>query len=138
MARYARDLSRFAREVAASHAAVKVFRTTTAAWQKWGNWGYEWPPGQMHDYANSPAFVRALNRAALAVVAREPSLAVIDGFASTHARADHTQHGEKGIAGHMVHHGPDIQELHNRVLLLMILRRLCPRTLRHCRQYSDD
>lgn len=87
-----------------------------------------------NDYTHSAAFVREINRAALAEVTRFENISVIDGFEPTHARADHMEHGEKGIGGHMVHHGPDIQELQNRQLLLLVLRQLCPQTLRQCQR----
>ena len=44
-----------------------VPRTTTAAWPKWGNWGFAWPPFELQEYYRSTVSVRVFNQVTLRI-----------------------------------------------------------------------
>ena len=44
-----------------------VPRTTTAAWPKWGNWGFAWPPFELQEYYRSAVSVRVFNQVTLRI-----------------------------------------------------------------------
>ena len=101
---------------------VLIWRTSNAAWPKWGNYGMPWNGFQ--DFVQSTTFVSRMNEVALSVVAPYgPEL--LDSFAMTYPRPDHMESGN-GRGARMVHPGPLVVSEMTRLLVDILMRRLCP------------
>ena len=84
-----------------------MFRSSTSAWQKWGNWGFTWSPQKRQPYTSSSAMVARMNRKATTLL--NPAVTILDGFHLTAPRPDHTEiSNEQSIGGHLVHHGTQV------------------------------
>lgn len=113
-------------------ADLVVYRSTHAAWPKWGNWGFAWP-NTAQDYVASNHFVRVFNAAARAVLAAFPHIKLIDGYGITAPRADHTERSEAHEVGpHLAHHGPEVVGLENLLVNTLVMEKFCPSVLRAC------
>ena len=118
--------------------ALAVFRTSTAGWPKWGNWGFAFnnAASAAQPYTSSPRFVSRFNAEAHRVMADSAAAAadvvVLDAFAPSLPRADHTQRTTLEIGKHMVHHGREVVVLQNLQLLHVILAELWPAELAAC------
>lgn len=70
---------------------VKIFRSTTAAWLKWGNWRVNWTEhDRLQPFTQSWLTVAGFNDLAVPLF-REAGWHVVDGFGSTIGRPDHTE-----------------------------------------------
>ena len=96
-----------------------VFRSTTAAWQKWGNWGFRWPI-QPQPFTTSAAMVTRMNRKAFDTL--DSTIKLIDGYHLTLSRPDHTQiTNDQQTGKHLVHHGPEVNGVLNLIFIHFIL-----------------
>jgi hypothetical protein len=101
---------------------LKIFRTTGAAWVRWGNFGFSWPPGILQFMYDSPHLARRLNDIALEVINESGyGVKVYDLFWMSWSRPDNTeiQHNND-IGGHIVHVGRDPLKVSIRKLLTIV------------------
>ena len=113
-------------------ASMKIFRTTTTGWHKYGNYGFAWPVNLPQPFPYSAHLTYHLNQVAFDVVKNSPfDIHILDGYWLTFSRPDHTQVKsiENEIGGHLVHYGPEVIGAMNRQLLMLILYDVCPQTL---------
>jgi len=117
--------------VGAYDAQLKIFRTTTAGWHKYGNFGFAWPADTPQTLPFSTHMVYQFNQVALDVVKRSQfDVHVLDGYWLSLARPDHTEVTRENVIGqHLVHYGPEVIGVMNRQLLMLILHDTCPQTL---------
>ncbi len=115
---------------------VKVFRTTTAAWLKFGNSQVDW----FHpDYRDEQVFISnwlsvvRFNELAVPLF-KKAGWHIIDGFQSSIGRPDHA---EKKQGGAMVHFDHEVPDAHNQQLLSIVLEELCPHVLASCSDASS-
>jgi hypothetical protein len=118
--------------MSANPRGLNVFRTTTAGWPKWGNWGFPWPQDTLQPYRLSQRPVRMLNAMAMAHLRRAHgnAITILDGYASTVGRPEHTERQRHAmdtpemrnhfIGGHLVHYQPDVPLLHNQALFSLL------------------
>ena len=100
---------------------LKIFRTTNAAWMKWGNFGFAWSARYTPDMVHSPHVVKMFNEIALKLI-RESGydVKVYDFFWMTWARPDDTEiDGDNGNNRHMVHMGLGMLKASVRKLLTL-------------------
>ena len=111
-------------------AGIKIFRTTTAAWLKWGNYQVNWlQKNALQLFITSwPPIVR-WNELALGVIGKAEGWHVIDGFQSSIGRPDHTEWHPDGALVHFEHEVPGV---HNHQLLSIIVHELCPQLFTEC------
>eukprot|EP01047_Picozoa_sp_COSAG01_P055068 COSAG01_NODE_6090_length_3856_cov_6.761778_2_plen_411_part_00 len=106
-----------------------VYRTTNAAWPKWGNWGFSWP-NRPQEFVASNFFLRAFGKVERAILRDFPNVKIIDGYDMTLPRADHTERSKAHEVGpHMAHHGPQVVELQNMLFKTLVLEHFCPSIL---------
>ena len=87
-------------------AELKVFRTTTAGWMKYGNFGFAWPTEKLQLFTRSPNFVGYMNEIAFDIIQTQNQkrivtkasgnsvsnpIWILDGYWLTLARPDHTE-----------------------------------------------
>ncbi len=105
-------------------AGIKVFRTTAAAWLRYGNHRINW----FDTVRNAQIFVRnwysvvKVNEIAVPIFEKAGWL-IIDAFQSSIGRPDHTEKNSNGAFFHFEHEVPD---LHNHQFLSIILVQMCP------------
>ena len=101
---------------------LKIFRTTNAAWVKWGNFGFAWPPEEYQNMVRSPHVVRKFNDIALEVINESGyDVKVYDLFWMSWSRPDSTEiQSANRIGGHMVHLGHDTLKVSIRKLLTIV------------------
>ena len=110
---------------------VKVFRTTTAAWLKFGNYHVNWFASDKRDeqvFISNWLSVMSFNELAIPIFERA-GWRIIDGFQSTIGRPDHT---ERTPGGALVHFDREVPDAHNHQLLSIILEEYCPEVLASC------
>jgi hypothetical protein len=109
---------------------VKVFRSTTAAWLKFGNWRVNWTEHQdMQPFTQSWHTVEGFNSIAVPLF-RAAGWHVVDGFQSTVGRPDHTEVTSSN--GAFVHFEDEVCDLHNQQMLALIVGHLCPGAWGEC------
>jgi hypothetical protein len=124
-------------------ASLKIFRTITAGWHKYGNFGFGWPVNSYQPFPSSTHMTQFFNEVALDVIKKSPfTFQILDGYWLTLSRPDHTQvkTEENEIGAHLVHYGPEVISTLNRQLLMLIMHDICPQTLaawRLCHRTSD-
>lgn len=122
-------------------ASLKIFRTTTAGWHKYGNFGFGWPITTYQPFPSSTHMTHFFNEVALDVIKKSPfSFPILDGYWLTLSRPDHTQvkTEENEIGAHLVHYGPEVISVLNRQLLMFIMQDLCPQTLSAWRPFRKS
>jgi hypothetical protein len=109
---------------------TKIFRSTTAAWLKWGNFKVNWLQKRaLQPFVNSwPPIVR-WNELALGVFDRAEGWHIIDGFQSSIGRPDHAEWHPEGA---LVHFEREVPAAHNHQLLSIIVHELCPQLYAKC------
>mmetsp|Transcript_54988 Transcript_54988/g.112330 ORF Transcript_54988/g.112330 Transcript_54988/m.112330 type:complete len:500 (-) Transcript_54988:130-1629(-) len=95
-----------------------IFRTTTAGWSKWGNWGFAWPHQESQIFIHSHAMVARMNQVASAIL--DPAIPVIDGYHLSLPRPDHTEISTE-IGKRMVHHDYEISQALNLLFINLVL-----------------
>jgi len=101
---------------------LKVFRTTNAAWMRWGNFGFAWPPKAGQSMVESSHVVRMFNDIAIDVIRESRyDIKVYDLFWMTWSRPDDTEiNTVNDIGNHMVHLGHDSLKVSLRKLFTII------------------
>jgi len=112
-------------------AELRVFRSTTAGWLKYGNYGFGWPPNVTQPLSKSSHFVSHFNDIAFDVISKSgQDVYVSDGYWASLARPDNTEAGTLQKRGkHLVHPGMDVVVSLTMNWLLLILRRFCNDTV---------
>jgi hypothetical protein len=107
-------------------ASLKIFQTTSAAWPRWGNFGFMWRPTMSQRYPLSTHFVDAFNRAAFEVLSvYEGTIVIMDGYWITLARPDNRQVDRENSPGkHMVHPGTEVLSALSRTWMTMVLSQI--------------
>lgn len=101
-----------------------VFQTTTAAWMRWGNFGFAWPLDEHQTLPKDPAFVELFNDIARPIM-EAADIPSMDAYYLTLARPDHREFSETNhIGGHMAHAGDQVYEVLLHKWLVMILEHL--------------
>jgi len=112
-------------------ADLKVFRSTTAGWMRYGNFGFAWNLRHEQGFVRSPNFVAKINEIAYDVIkSSEYQIHVIDGYWITLPRPDNTEVSKENKAGkHMVHPGMAVYIEMCRRWLTLIMRHMCNNVL---------
>lgn len=113
---------------------VKIFRTTTAGWLKFGNQHVDWFSSEkrgLQPFINHWLPVARFNNIARHIF-QNASWNIIDGFQTSFGRPDHTEKARGGAP--LVHFGPDIIDLHIYQMFTIMLEYLCPEVLQVCSQ----
>lgn len=118
-------------------AEFRVFRSTTAGWLRYGNFGFSWKPAGKQGFATSPNFVVKLNEIAFDVINSSGyPIDIIDGFWITLPRPDNTESSKLNKAGkHMVHPGVEVYTAMCKKWFTFFMRRMCSNILDD--DYSD-
>lgn len=113
---------------------VKIFRTTTAGWLRFGNQYVDWFSPEkrgLQPFINHWLPVLKLNGIARPIF-QTARWSIIDGFQTSFGRPDHTEKARGGAP--LVHFGSDIFDLHTYQMFTVILEHLCPEVLQKCSQ----
>eukprot|EP00586_Coscinodiscus_wailesii_P019162 CAMPEP_0172493534 /NCGR_PEP_ID=MMETSP1066-20121228/24979_1 /TAXON_ID=671091 /ORGANISM="Coscinodiscus wailesii, Strain CCMP2513" /LENGTH=791 /DNA_ID=CAMNT_0013263745 /DNA_START=323 /DNA_END=2698 /DNA_ORIENTATION=- len=121
--------------IAAYPAALKVFRTSNAGWNRWGNFGLLWSAENEQQFVKSHHSLRELNDVAVDVIndrngadGGRGDIKVLDFYWPTLARPDQTEIGEsdnRDGGAHLVHPGFSSMKLLVRMQIMMILDTFC-------------
>lgn len=108
-------------------ADLKVFRSTTAGWMRYGNFGFAWKPLRNQGFVRSPNFVAKINEIAYDVIKTSGfQIDIIDGYWMTLPRPDNTEVSKENIAGkHMVHPGVEVYTTMCRKWFTFIMQYMC-------------
>jgi len=113
-------------------AALKVFQSTTAAWPKYGNWGFQW--NQNGENMNLISdFCAAFNEIAFEVLAdyKDSDIHIMDGYWITYPRPDNREIGmgsesrESNIGKKLSHPGVEVLSAMVRKWVMLMLDRIC-------------
>ena len=110
---------------------IKIFRTTTAAWLKFGNHQVNWfSPDKREEQVFISNWLSVIKFNQLAVpVFEKAGWHIIDGFQSSIGRPDHA---ERTPGGALVHFDHEVPDAHNHQLLSIVFEELCPQVLSSC------
>mmetsp|Transcript_20086 Transcript_20086/g.41714 ORF Transcript_20086/g.41714 Transcript_20086/m.41714 type:complete len:778 (+) Transcript_20086:103-2436(+) len=124
---YREALEDLTRVIDAYPAQIKIFRSTTAGWQKYGNYGFSWPATSIQPLSRSPHVVHYFNEIAYSTIQKCCStISIADGYWITLPRPDHTQTSDTNQIGkHLVHPGYEILSVFARRWLMTIICGLC-------------
>ncbi|KAL7522755.1 hypothetical protein ACHAWX_007483 [Stephanocyclus meneghinianus] len=124
-------LTRLVQFIDAYPAELKVFRTTTAGWPKYGNYGFTWPASEMQPQSRSTHTVNHFNEIAHDIIRKHgSSIHITDGYWITLPRPDHTQTSEQNQVGkHLVHPGYEVLSVFARRWFMLILWSLCENSI---------
>ncbi len=116
----------------------KIWRSTTASWQKWGNYqiGWSYIPVKQ-PFTSSNFVIPAFNDIAIKLF-RAAGWFVIDGYLPTESRSDHMERTD-GPGAH-VHFAQKVVHLQNVQLLTAVLQSACPaafNTSLQCQAYTE-
>ena len=101
-------------------AKARIFQTTSAAWMKYGNFGFAWPPDKKQYFSLSTHFSEYFNDIAFEVIVAFGNVGIVDAFWLMLARPDNREVDmEQHIGRHMVHPGYEV--LHALVMIWMTL-----------------
>jgi len=117
-------------------ADLKVFRSTTAGWQRYGNFGFSWDPTKPQRITQSPHMVEQMNNVMFDVIAKnnknidqssdDQKIHIMDGYWISLPRPDNTEAGiQNRIGKHLVHPGPEVVWAMSRLWWMAVLRFLC-------------
>jgi len=129
---YKRLFEKFVDTIVSYKADATIFRTTSAGWVRWGNFGFNWGNGVQNPIA-SPHYITLMNKEALDIVQQSKNdIQVLDNFWLTYPRPDDTQIQKDGSTGaHLVHPGEPIAAVSIRKIFMMIMWNICPHHLEH-------
>lgn len=122
---------------ATDYNGIKVFRTTTAAWLKFGNYRVNWLESDKRDeqvFISNWLSVVKFNELAIPLF-QKADWHILDGFQSSIGRPDHT---ERTPGGALVHFDHEVPKTHNHQLLSIIFEGLCPEVLKSCSHNDSD
>ena len=104
-------LRELAETVQSIPAAVRLFQTTTAAWPKYGNYGFAWDPRYAQELPLDAAFVERFNRIAVDELRRlnanstaQKKIAMVDSYWMTLARPDNREINKEIVVGQKMSH----------------------------------
>lgn len=107
-------------------ADLKVFRTTTAGWMRWGNFGFSWDPNQFQGLIQNPYYVEKFNEIAVEVVKNYGNIIIWDVFWLSYARPDNTEVApDNRISRHIIHPGLSVLDVMIRQLLTIVMWHVC-------------
>ena len=100
-----------------------IFRTTNAAWMRWGNFPIAWPPAENQTIIRSTHVVRMFNDIAIHLIKEAGyDVKVYDVFWMSWSRPDDTEiSSDNAIGRHLVHLGHDTLKASLRKLFTMVL-----------------
>lgn len=105
--------------------SLKVFRSTTAVWHRYGNFGFSWRQ-QDQPYTKTHHFVNKVNQIAYGLLKKYPSVHILDGYWLTLPRADNTEASKQNKPGkHMAHPGLAVTDVLARKLFTFLIRHFC-------------
>ena len=114
-------------------AELKVFRSTTPGWMKYGNFGFSWPTDFTQPFQRSHHMVTQINDIAFDVLANADNaddILIMDGFWTSLARPDNTEMGPRNQIGkHMVHPGVEVMDALARKFMHIMMRSTCSEAL---------
>jgi len=115
-------------------ADLKVFRSTTAGWHKYGNYGFSWRANNMQPMSRSPHLAHHFNTIAYDIIQKQSNNIIIaDGYWLTLPRPDHTQTSlENQVGKHLVHPGFEVLSVFARRWFMLILLGLCGDSFESC------
>ena len=105
--------------------SLKVFRSTTAAWHRYGNFGFSWT--KLHQsYTLSFHFINKFNQIAYDLLKKYPSVYILDGYWLTLPRPDNTEVSKDNKAGkHLAHPGFAVTQVLGRKWFTFLMRHFC-------------
>lgn len=99
---------------------ARIFQTTSAAWMKYGNFGFAWPPDEKQFFSLSTHFSEHFNDIAFEVITAFGNVGIVDAYWLMLARPDNREVDmEQHIGRHMVHPGNEV--CHAMVMIWMTL-----------------
>ena len=105
---------------------IKIFQTTTAAWQKYGNYGVAWDPRYGQPLPLDTSFIEYFNAVAVQTLRQYPNIQIIDGFYVSLSRPDHREVDAKSALGRKLSHpGVEVISAMVRMWSMLILQDLC-------------
>ncbi len=105
--------------------SLKVFRSSTAAWHRYGNFGFGWKK-MNQPYTKTHHFVDKYNQIAYDILKKYPSVHILDGYWLTLPRPDNTEASKENKAGkHMAHPGLAVTDVLVRKWFTFLIRHLC-------------
>ena len=114
-------------------AELKVFRSTTPGWMKYGNFGFSWPTDFTQPFQRSHHMVTQINEIAFDALANADNaddVLIMDGFWTSLARPDNTEMGPRNQIGkHMVHPGVEVMDALARKFMHIMVRSTCSEAL---------
>ena len=114
-------------------AELKLFRSTTPGWMKYGNFGFSWPTDFTQPFQRSHHMVTQINDIAFDVLANADNaddILIMDGFWTSLARPDNTEMGPRNQIGkHMVHPGVEVMDALARKFMHIMVRSTCSEAL---------
>lgn len=108
-------------------ADVVAFRTTSAGWMKYGNYGFGFRPTSIQPYSLSPDIVKEFNEVATHTIrSGSERIVFLDGYFLSLARPDHREVSENNDIGkHLVHPGPEVVNASAAIWLMVVLDESC-------------
>jgi len=133
IATYKKQFQEMVRFIGDYPAELKVFRSTTPGWMKYGNFGFSWPTDFTQPFQRSHHMVTQINDIAFDVLANADNandILIMDGFWTSLARPDNTEMGPRNQIGkHMVHPGVEVMDALARKFMHIMLRSTCSEAL---------
>ena len=130
---YRRQIQEMVRFIGNYPAELKVFRSTTPGWMKYGNFGFSWPTDFTQPFQRSHHMVTQINEIAFDVLANADNaddVLIMDGFWTSLARPDNTEMGPRNQIGkHMVHPGVEVMDALARKFMHIMVRSTCSEAL---------
>ena len=109
---------------------MKIFRTTWAAYSKYGNYGFGWPGDVEQLQPTSQHVLKVFHDEAVKIIAEDwYNTHFVDGFAMTYARDEHSKHVKgHAIGDHMAHQGRETVAATDVMWMNLVLGEFCPKT----------
>jgi len=130
---YRQQFEKMVRFIGEYPAELKIFRSTTPGWMKYGNFGFSWPTEFVQPFQRSHHMVTHINDIAFDVLANSDNandIHIMDGFWTSLARPDNTEMGPRNQIGkHMVHPGVEVMDAMARKWMHLIVRSMCSNAL---------
>ncbi|KAL7542866.1 hypothetical protein ACHAXR_012153 [Thalassiosira sp. AJA248-18] len=132
---YREAMVQFVRIIDKYPAELKVFRSTTSGWQKYGNYGFSWQANDMQPMSRSPHLADHFNTIAYDVIQKQQNngILITDGYWITLPRPDHTETSKGNSVGkHLVHPGFEVLSVFARRWFMLIIWGLCGDSFERC------
>ncbi|KAL9190844.1 hypothetical protein ACHAXT_000550 [Thalassiosira profunda] len=131
---YREAMAQLVRTIDEYPAELKAFRSTTAGWQKYGNYGFSWRANEMQPMSRSPHLADHFNDISYDIIQRQSeNILITDGYWITLPRPDHTQISNRNQVGkHLVHPGFEVLSVLARRWFMLVLWGLCGDSFGEC------